>query len=111
MNTHVATSQFSARSFLMGAVISLVIYTLFHNLQAISDAAPAAIKDSAMPGLLGLPIVIVTVVWMIASAGIFTRSIISNAMAMRGFVWPPAFWTGAFAVMAIYFGALKFLGA
>ena len=90
--------------FLLGALGSVLIMGLFHNMQAISDAAPAFIRESETPGALGLPIAVATIIWIPLTCILFIRTI-SRGPNGRGEM--SFFPIGAFATLARYFGIFK----
>ncbi|OYX41695.1 MAG: hypothetical protein B7Z02_14865 [Rhodobacterales bacterium 32-67-9] len=81
--------------------------TLFANIQAISDAAPDAIRNSSMPGAMGAPIALLSIAWFGIIPILFTRSVLRSARAMRGFELPGPFLTGAFIALAAGILTLK----
>ncbi len=71
-----------------------------HNLQAISDSAPAFIRDSDTPGALGLPIALMSGLWIVYVCYAFVNGV-SRAASGRGRMSP--FKVGAFLSVAGYF--------
>ncbi|WP_105513028.1 hypothetical protein [Defluviimonas denitrificans] len=90
-----------------GGFASAVVVTLFANIQAISDAAPDAIRNSSMPGAMGAPIALLSIAWFGIIPILFTRSVLRSARAMRGFELPGPFLTGAFIALAAGILTLK----
>jgi hypothetical protein len=97
------------RPFLWGAAASVVVLLLFSNIQAISDMAPASIRNSEMPGAFGLPVAIASVLWFVMIPIWFVISVIVSAVRGRG-ILPSAFVLGAFVALAIGFVLMKILG-
>jgi len=95
---------------IFGGIASAVVVMLFANIQAISDAAPEAIRNSSAPGALGAPIALLSIAWFSIIPILFTRHILRSARAMQGFELPGSFLTGAFVVLAIGLIMLKFGG-
>lgn len=92
----------SALRFMFGAGASALVMFLFENVQVISDLAPAAIRDSAMPGLLGAPVAILAVLWMALIPMIFVVELGRSAFATRQ-PRAGAFVTGALVSLVAYF--------
>ncbi|MEM7437989.1 MAG: hypothetical protein AAF393_00210 [Pseudomonadota bacterium] len=91
---------------LIGFLASGVVMLLFVNIQTISDMAPQSIKDSDYPGLLGLPIALLSVGWIITILIWFVISLIrskSTGVRVRPFI------AGAFAGLAVWLIALRVL--
>ncbi|MFY0659104.1 MAG: hypothetical protein JXR15_01340 [Shimia sp.] len=99
---------FSWGGALKGFVLSLVIGFAFANLQAISDMAPQSIKDGPAPGILGVPIAVVSVLWVIITPIWFFRTVMKGAAS--GWAVPPkGFPVGLFAGMALTFLAIQYV--
>lgn len=83
----------------LGFSISAIIMIAFHNIQAVSDLAPEAVRDSNMPGLYGAPIAIISMLWIVLIIAWFGISIFINLP--RGRLSPGSFVSGAFVAVAI----------
>ncbi|MGB3178656.1 MAG: hypothetical protein WBH14_10945 [Albidovulum sp.] len=95
------------RGAIWGGLASAAVLVLFANLQAISDAAPEAIRNSDTPGAFGAPVAILSVLWFAAIPMWFVGSVLKGALSMKGFFFPRPFVTGAFAVLAAGLAFLK----
>ncbi len=100
------SGPFNAGRFLKGLGASVLVCYLFNNIQAISDAAPDAIKNSETPGLLGAPVALLSVAWFAIIPVLFVR----HARRLYGpsQVAPSSFVLGAFAGMAIGLFYIKY---
>lgn len=93
---------FSWGGAIKGFVASVVIGFAFANMQAISDMAPQSIKDGPAPGLFGLPIAVISVLWVIVTPIWFIRTVMKGA-ASGWLVTPKGFPVGLFAGLALAF--------
>lgn len=96
------------RAFAYGMLISAVMCFLFHNIQNISDMAPAQVKNSDTPGALGAPIAIMFVFWMLFIPSRMVSQVVKASRAGDVAV-PSPFVLGAFIVLALYFLAINYL--
>lgn len=94
------------RSGVIGAVCSAVVLALFHNMQTISDMAPDAVKQSETPGLLGLPIALLTVAWFLIIPLKFVRQVVRTS-TNRNAPLPTPFTIGAFVALALGLAAMQ----
>lgn len=92
----------SVTRFVLGAGASALILFLFENIQTISDMAPAFIRDSSMPGLLGAPVALLTAIWVVVIPMVFVVAIVRSGISGRR-PWVRAHVAGAFAGLAGYF--------
>ncbi|CUH80558.1 hypothetical protein TRM7557_02973 [Tritonibacter multivorans] len=100
------SSGFSWGGAIKGFVVSLVIGFAFANIQAISDMAPQSIKDGLAPGAFGLPVAVISVVWVIVTPIWFIRTVLKGASSGWK-VTPRGFPVGLFAGMALTFLTLQ----
>ena len=91
---------------LKGFALSLVIGYAFTNMQAISDMAPQSIKDGPAPGLFGLPIAVISVLWIIITPIWFLRTV-TRAATSGWRVSPAGFPIGLFAGLALMVLAMQ----
>jgi len=98
---------FSWGSALQGFTLSLVIGFAFANLQAISDMAPQSIKNGPAPGMFGVPVAVISVLWVIVTPIWFFRTVMKGA-ASGWSVTPKGFPVGLFAGMALTFLTTQF---
>ncbi|SMP08392.1 hypothetical protein [Shimia sagamensis] len=98
---------FSWGSAFTGFILSLVIGFAFSNLQAISDMAPQSIKDGPAPGIFGVPVAVISFLWVIVTPIWFFRTVMKGA-ASGWSVTPSGFPLGLFAGMALTFLTVQF---
>lgn len=91
---------FSWSGAIKGFIVSLVIGFAFANIQAISDVAPQSIKDGLAPGAFGLPVAVISVIWIIVAPIWFIRTVLKGASS-GWTVTPRGFPVGLFAGMAL----------
>ena len=90
----------------MGFVLSLVIGFAFANIQTISDMAPQSIKDGPTPGIFGLPVAAISILWIIITPIWFVRVVIKGAISGWA-VSPTGFPIGLFAGLGVSILALQ----
>lgn len=95
------SGRFKWAGALKGFVLSLVIGFAFTNIQTISDMAPQSIKDSPMPGIFGMPVAAISVLWIIITPIWFVRVVVKGAISGWA-VSPAGFPIGLFAGMAVW---------
>jgi hypothetical protein len=105
-----AGSPFSTRRFFSGLIATGVVMWLFVNIQRISDMAPDFIANSKVPGALGVPIAILSLVWVTAIPIATVRPIIRSSTSGRGPSLPGPFALGAFLGLLVYFGLTWMFG-
>jgi hypothetical protein len=103
-----AARSFSVWGAIKGLVATAIVFLLFENLQAISDLAPASIKNSDIPGLFGVPIALLSLGWFTVIPIWFLWEFMANMRKDR-FVWPRSFILGAFVGLCIGFPILEVL--
>ncbi|MBO9413002.1 MULTISPECIES: hypothetical protein [unclassified Ruegeria] len=82
-----------------GALCSFVVFFLFFNIQTISDLAPESVKNGNTPGAFGIPVAILTVVWIAVIPALFVRGVYRSALSGKLLLnW---FATGAFVGVAL----------
>ncbi|WP_289042120.1 hypothetical protein [uncultured Aliiroseovarius sp.] len=101
---------FSAKGAMIGGLCSAVVMVLFVNLQAIADIGSAGVPQGA-PGVLTMPVAVISAVWIALIPSWFMVSIIVNAVRRKSRLAPPSFVIGAFVVLAVGLGLFKFFGA
>lgn len=92
---------YSMKSLVYGVLTSGIIVVLFYNLQTISDMAPQSVKDSNAPGLFGLPIAVITAIWVAGIPIVFVINAAINCMRSGGPKMPNPFILGAFLALAL----------
>ncbi len=101
-----AARSFSVSGAVKGLVASAIVCLLLAIVQAISDMAPASIKNSDMPGLFGAPIALLSLGWIVVIPIWFFWELIANILKERS-AWPRPFIVGAFGGLCIGFPILR----